>query len=141
MNKRINELNEVVKYFSSRPPDDDVLKWIFKFVYIRLAIMIAFGPMDSGNRFQRYFQNSGYFGGIKSNRPLAIPKPDECLDVSGLREGLEVPDGPDEINLIPADFQLFFQLPESGRNRIGICTFHVASGQSHLVSPGVAFGI
>ena len=141
MNKGINELNEVVKYFSSRPPDDDVLKWIFKFAYIRLAIMIAFGLMDAGNRFQRYFQNSGNFGGITSNRPLAIPKPDERLDVSGPREGLEVSDGPDEINLILADFQLFFQLPEGGRNRIGICTFHVASRQGHLVAPGVTFGI
>ena len=130
----------MVKYFSSRPPYDDVLKWIFKFA-IRLAIMIAFGLMDADKRFQWYFQNSGYFGGIISNRPLAIPEPDERLDVSGPREGLEVSEGPDEINLIFADVQLFFQLPESGRNRTGICTFNVASRQRHLVSPGVTFGI
>ena len=109
-----------MKYFSRRTPYDDVPKWIFRFVFIRLAIMIAFGLMDADKRFQRNFQNSGYFGGIKSNRPLAIPEPDEGLDVSGPREGLEVSQGSDEINLIFADIQLFFQLPESGCNRAGI---------------------
>jgi len=110
----------VVKYFSRRPPYDNVPKWIFRFVCIRLAIMIAFGLVDADKRFQRNFQNSGYFRGIKSKRPLAIPEPDEGLDVSGLREGSEVSQGSDEINLIFADVQLFFQLPESGRNRTGI---------------------
>ena len=110
----------MVKYFSRRPPYDDVLKRIFKFVYIRLAIMIAFGLMNADKRNQWYFQSSGNFGGIKSNRPLATPEPDEGLDVSGLREGLEVSQGSDEINLIFADVQLFFQLPESSCNRTGI---------------------
>jgi hypothetical protein len=50
-------------------------------------------------------------------------------------------DGADEINLISADIQLFFQFPESGRNRTGICSFQVASRQGHLVSPGVTFRI
>ena len=131
----------MVKYLSRRPPYDDVLKRIFKFVYIRLAIMIALGLMDADKRFQRYFQNSCNFGGIKSNRPLATPEPDESLNVSGPREGLEVSQGPDQINLIFADAQLFFQLPENSRNRTGIGTFQVASGQSDLISPGITFGI
>jgi hypothetical protein len=70
-----------------------------------------------------------------------MPEPDEGLNVSGSREGLEVSQGPDEINLIFADVQLFFQLPENSRNRTGICTFHVASGQRNLISPGVTFCI
>jgi len=109
-----------MKYFSRRTPYDNVLIWIFRFVCIRLAVMISSGLMDVDKRFQWNFQSSGYFGGIKSNRAFAIPEPDESLDVSGPREGLEVSQGSDEINLIFADVQLFFQLPESGCNRTGI---------------------
>jgi hypothetical protein len=103
--------------------------------------MIVFNLMNSKHLSQWQFKNSGNFGGIISKGALTIPEPDEGLNVPGSGEGLEMSDGADEINLISADIQLFFQLPESGRNRTGICSFQVASRQGHLVSPGVTFRI
>ena len=131
----------MVENSGRRPTYDDVLKRIFKLVYIRPAIMVAFCTMGTEKHFQRYFQNSGNFGGIKSNRPFSIPEPDKGLDVSGFCKSLKVSQGSDEIDLILADAQLFFQFPESGCNRTGVSTFHMASRQCHLISPGVAFRI